>query len=449
MGELNVLEKIYEPIFFVTNDAGRAIGLEDRLPNFHIICLDDHPLVDLLKKKGISVFCLEKLLGKKNAIFRSSGEILFHPDVIRFIREKSRNKTPNICFFKPQAKIERQAKENNYNLIGNSVFLNRIFENKISFFKICDKERIPIPKGEIVILKNIDFDKAANIYQLPLVIQFGYGWAGTSTHFINSEKELLDLKKKYSNYLVKLSEFIDGITVLNNGVIYKNNIVVSEPALQIHSEEELSSLYGATGGRQWPAKLTLKQKEEIFNISQQVGKIMIGVGYRGFFGLDFLIEKKTQKVYLSENNSRLTASTPFYTKLELSQGYIPLLFLHILSFLENSKVKLFENFTPRKVMGSEIVARNTENYPIIVHKSLLPGIYDKQGNFLSEEYFLNSSKKDVYWITLAAEGRIVNPEIELFRLNCLSEVCDDGGFLKKDFVSVIKRIKNKIKKEKC
>ncbi len=83
----NVLKQIKEPIFYVTNDVGRGVGLENLLPNFHIICLDDHPLVDILTRAGISVFCLERVVGKKNFLLRNAGMILARPEVLSFIKE--------------------------------------------------------------------------------------------------------------------------------------------------------------------------------------------------------------------------------------------------------------------------------------------------------------------------------------------------------------------------
>ena len=112
-----ILNTVTDPIFYVTNDVSRGLGMETLLPNYHLICLDDHPVIDILEKKKVSVFCLERLLGRKNILRRSSGTILDHPLAREFIKEKSKGVTPKILFFKPQKKIELIAQKNGFFLL--------------------------------------------------------------------------------------------------------------------------------------------------------------------------------------------------------------------------------------------------------------------------------------------------------------------------------------------
>ncbi|MBU2577247.1 hypothetical protein KKA69_00275, partial [Patescibacteria group bacterium] len=335
--EKEILRQINKPIFYVTNDVSRAVGLEKILPDYHIVCLDDHPLVTYLLKEGVSVFCLERELGRQNEIARNAGTILSHPLVLSFIKEKSKKETPNVLFFKPQKRIEFIAKKFGFNLIGNSTDLSRIFEDKISFLNICLENNLKIVPGEIYNLNNIKYSDLVKRFGNQTVIQFGRGWAGNSTYFLRSEDELEKIKEENGNIEIRASRFINGITVLNNAVIYGENTFISSPAVQIKAEQILTSTQGGTGGRQWPAKLNQRQEKEIEAITFEVAKVMKRKGYRGIFGLDFLVEEVSEEVYLSENNARITASVPFYTKLELSKGCLPLLGFHLLSFLHNNE----------------------------------------------------------------------------------------------------------------
>ena len=76
--------------------------------------------------------------------------------------------------------------------------------------------------------------------------------------------------------------------------------------------------------------------------------------YRGYFGLDFLIDKKNGKVYLSELNARLTASAAFYTRLERGLGIIPFLAYHYSSFLG---IDLPHTGISPPICGSQIILR--------------------------------------------------------------------------------------------
>ncbi len=169
-------------------------------------------------------------------------------------------------------------------------------------------------------------------------------------------------------------------------------------------------------------------------------------GYLGFFGLDFLIDKQTKEVFLSENNARLTASTSFYTQLELKSEQIPLLAYHLLAFSNQNLLKgLPDRQRVNKIEGGEIIARNIFSQPIEVIKSLSTGIYDKDFSLENESYCLNDADKDDFWLNVAGEGRIVNPEIEMIKINTYGKVCDSKGDLNKVFGNIVKKAQSQIK----
>ncbi len=443
--DLNTLKEINDPIFFVTNDVWRGIGLEKILPNYHIVCLDDHPLVDYLLKSNVSVFCLERVLGKKNVLLRTTSTILDQPLVISFIKEQSKGLTPNILFFKPQKKNELLATKHAFNLLGNSSELNHFFEDKINFYHVCNDLQIKVPKGKISKLHEINFLEVASELDLPFVLQFGRGWAGNSTYFIENESGLNKLKTKFGNINVKVSQFIKGRTLLNNVVILNKKVIVSKPALQIVPNKNLTISEGGTGGRSWPVELSKQSNDEILEITLKIGKFMSDKGYKGFFGLDFLIEEKTGQIFLSENNARLTASSAFYTKLELEKNIFPLLGYHIFSFL-NKDINLSEEdlIEQLEVEGSEITGRNTNPFSVLVRDSIKPGIYDEGFNFKNESYYLDSNDKEDLFIDSVEKGRKVNPEIEIFRINTKQKVVDQNGNLNDKFLVLIEKIKQNL-----
>lgn len=441
------LRNINEPVFYVTNDVGRGIGLESLLPNYHIICLDDHPLVDYLKKAGVSVFCLERELGKKNILARTTGNILAQPSTLTFIKEKAAGETPLILFFKPQKKIETLAREHKFFLVGNLVEINRRFEDKVAFFEFCQKKGIKTIPGEIAELNALSFKEMGQRYGKVLVLQFGRGWAGNTTFFIKTEEELEKLKRDYGQLRVKVGRLIEGITLLNNAVVLGDEVLVSRPALQIKPHPFLTVAPGGTSGRQWPAPIDSRKEEKIKEITQRVGQLMAKEGYRGFFGLDFLIDEISGEIFVSENNARLTASVPFYTKLELKANVFPLLGYHLLSFLAHPC--LTEKWEAPFLEGSEIVLRNTSGVAVKVHKPPTSGLYSFPFVFKEENYFLLTQNKDEFWLMTAAEGRRVNPEIELAKINTLERVCNEKGELAEKYFRLVEQIKGELELEEC
>jgi len=445
MKDLDFLKEFKEPIFYVTNDVAKGIGPENILPNYHIICLDDHPLVDYLLESKLKVFCLERALKERNKIFRSTSKVIDHPMALEYIKKESGGKIPQIMFFKPSAKIDLICKKYGFKKIGNSVELNRLFEDKVSFYEICLKEKFPVPLGEIGILKDMTYEKLFKSYGLPLIVQFGRGWAGSTTYFIESKENFEDLQNKFSTKKVKITKFIDGKTVLNNACVYGKKILVSPPAEQINAVEGFTSKKGATCGRQWPAGIDNLSKIKIENITRQVGIFMQKHGYKGYFGLDFLVDHKNGSVFLSENNARLTASVPFFTKLEIFLSKTPLLVYHILAFT-GKKISLSAS-SDNKVIGSEVVARNDSSFPVRVKGNILPGVYKIiKGKLIlkRKDYFPENLTKEEFWLDCASKERIVNPEMELIKTDFPKKVINKHQILDSSIVKVFTQIKKQL-----
>ncbi len=375
-----------EDIFFVTPDIKRAIGIEDLLPHYHIICSYKEPLVDILRKKGTKIFCLEEKIGNQIYPVNNSGILLSHPLVEEYINLHTKD-IPYIVYFKPSVKIDLLIKEKKYKAIGNNFDLNEAFENKVRFFYFSNKyfTEFSTP-GMTGLLSKFNFNDLSKKLGIPLVVQFGHGWAGKTTYFINTEKEFLDLSNKFPLTMVKITSKINGYTILNNCCIYKERILLSQPAIQLDGIPELYPRPGVTCGRQWPAEfLDKKQRNQIADISKKTGKILMKAGYKGFFGLDFLIEKTSGRVYFSEINARLTASASFYTYLEKGLGEMPLFIYHIASFFD--KDVPYKKWEISEIVGSQVIFR--KNLPSCLFSSVDVGTYTIDGEkhkFVKEDY---------------------------------------------------------------
>ena len=421
-----------EPIFYVTPDPLRGIGLEKVLPDYHLVCLDDSLLVDLLIQKGIKVFSLEKTLGGKNAVYRNTGKILEHPVVQEYIQRHSQGRQANILYFKPSVKIDLICRKNGWQLLGNSENLNQQFEDKVAFYQMCRTAGLPVPPGEIKLLRDCLYQELASRYGERLVVQFGRGWAGRTTYFIDGEQGLAALQKNFPQKEVRITTFIQGKTVLNNDCVTQKEILFSPPAIQITAPEGFTTKIGGTCGRQWPAGINPQVQSQIDQYTRIVGKMMRQAGYRGFFGLDFLVESKTNKVYLSENNARLTASVPLYTKMELQKGETPLLLFHLAEFLGKELETVRGHLG--SIHGAELIIRNNQSNPVEIQKTFPMGIYTlKEENLVFARIgysFEDINDNNEFLIIAAEKGRIITPENEIARLYSRQEITDSQGEVK-------------------
>lgn len=423
-------------IFFITPDVKRGLGFTGVLPNYHIICSEFDPIIPILRKQQAKIFCLEENKGIDIGKIRNSGKLLETSQVLDYIRDNS-NDTPKIMYFKPSLKLDLLISRYGFLPIGNNAKLNEMYEDKINFYML-GKQFLPsylIP-GVAGILGDLEYLDLYHKFGLPFVLQFGHGWAGKTTFFIRSEKEFDSLSEKFPFTKVKISKFIDGFTILNNCCIYNDQVFISSPAVQIDGITPLGGKPGVTCGRQWPAKfIDKKQIGEIKKISQTVGKFMTAGGFKGFFGVDFLVEEKTGKVYLSEVNARMTASSAFFTLIETGLSSIPLLAYHAAQFLGKSISERFEeNYN---LAGSQIIFRK----PFDLSKSgnNLFGVFKKENGKLvlvRREYYPQNLGEDEYIFMGRKEktGRTVD---EFARIETRNEVLDAPRKLKKPLAGFI------------
>ncbi|OGM24917.1 hypothetical protein A3D00_00250 [Candidatus Woesebacteria bacterium RIFCSPHIGHO2_02_FULL_38_9] len=412
---------IKDPIFYVTPDPERAVGPEAFLDNYHIICFDDKQIVDLLRQRGVKIFSLAREIKKNHSFLRNAGKMLYHPLVQDYIERNSHSKKPGIIYFKPSYKIDFICQKKGYLQIGNTARLNRLFEDKVKFYVMSKRNNWSVPNGKIGKLKNLKFD-------YPYVVQFGRGWAGTTTFFIRNDDERQNLVNKWGEKRVKISKKIDGFTYLNNACVTNNKILVSDPAIQLPQLPNSKGNPTATYGRQWPATgLTKTQSDLINKITREVGKTMKTAGYKGWFGLDFLADIKTGEIYLSENNARLTASASFYTQMEIKSGVKnPLFLYHIAEFLG---INLKKDWKQSSFEASQIVLRNFSNNSIEIVNIPMSGAYnfDKKMTYLKPSIGLSDIKdKNEMYLTTPGIGDIVSPNTELATLEKLDKALNQN-----------------------
>src|SRR3990167_10433228 len=122
------------PIFFISPDVKRGLGLEDLLPDYHLLCSYADPLNPVLTRTKARLFCLEDAPSNKKNLPKNSGNLLSDVRVQNYIKNHS-TVSPYISYFKPSLKIDFLLKKYKYRSIGNHFELNEKFENKIKFTK--------------------------------------------------------------------------------------------------------------------------------------------------------------------------------------------------------------------------------------------------------------------------------------------------------------------------
>lgn len=407
------------PVFWLGISAYQGLALlkisKKRNLDYHIICLEKDSVYEKLKKDGRNIFCLEE---EKNIrkIPRNTGHLLAQKKVIDYIEKNSQGTRPAIIFFKPSAKIKLICRQKNWQMISNDPKLAAFFENKISFYKWASSNKLPVISSKIINFNELSF----NAKRFPFIIQLERGWAGKSSFLIKSEADLKKLsglgKRK-----IKISPLIEGETYTTNGCVSTSGqVLVSRPATQINGIKPLCQNPLSTTGRQWPAAIGKKETRVINSISKKLGRLMYKKGYRGFFGVDFLIDKRGE-TYVLECNPRLTASFVFYTQLEEKLTKETLLWHHLSSFLNpktESRVKNQPFFS-----GSEIIQRSSQKKTITIKQDLSSGHYSLNGKIIDKNFY--PAKNKLLLIT-RPKGNQINPGDEMYKIISTKPIIKSG-----------------------
>ncbi|MDP2873728.1 MAG: hypothetical protein Q8N84_00260 [bacterium] len=433
-----VFSKIDIPIFFFTNDAKVALGLEKVIPSYHIVCIDDNPIIDYLIDDGVKVYCYERAVGKKNCLFRSSSQLVAQPAVQKYLEQEAPSGKLAALLFKPCGNPFVKFSKFEVTLLNNSPAINWPLENKIEFFQKFRTE-FPFPQGEIARLGTVTFEDLVKSYGPKLVFQFGRGWAGNSTFFIDKESDFVRLQSQSPERLVKVSSFVVAQTAINNACLTNGKTLISPPFKQVTGLPEYTPYAGGTCGNNWAGEdFSGEISEKTIRLTEKLGEKMNRIGYRGIFGLDFLITAEGEAL-ISENNARMTASVPMFTKLELSAERVPLLAWHIMEFLgvdaQAEGLAIPEgNLGP--VSGGQLILRNTDIETQEVGREVTPGVYHQKENdsssweFLRAGYSVDDLKSAKEYLVLpAAKGRRVAHGIEYLRIQSLAPILGSDGHL--------------------
>lgn len=362
----NVLDLINQSeynFYFLVVDSFLDISLFPQIKNFFLIYSHKNNHLKKLKEQNIPYFCLEEQ--GINLTEKNSGKLLSHPKVLDYIKNTSSKNKHKIAIipFKPSAKIDFICKKYSWTNISNPSPVNRFLEDKIKFVNFCQENKLPVTPSFIDNFNLPNFQKYQQQLGSSLVIQTHFGWAGNSTFKANSWEEIKNQIPK--NALVKYTTFLKGYSLLNNCCQTKHGLLQSPPAIQYTGLPDFTQNPFATVGRQWPSFVPLQIQEQIKDITEKFSTVINKMGYKGFFGLDFLVSDN--QVFLLECNPRLTASFDFYTQMEIKNNVMPLFFFHIAEFINIDyplDIKKEDRFYNSNLVGSELIKRDANNNTI-------------------------------------------------------------------------------------
>lgn len=453
-------------LFYFVRDPERALGLEALLRNYHIIHIISTQYNQYFEQQNIKYLYLET---NNNLINQFSGgaRILFKNENVSAYLSKHEKNINFAQTFKVSPAFLRSVLSRRYNTINSSVEITRMFEEKLTQFDELAKF-VKFPKTIKIKLSDVTYLQIIQVLGTKFVIQFARGHTGLGTHIVNSEEQFNEIKERNLHRTVKITSFIEGQAYTINACTTKAGVFMGGLSLQITGYSRLGALEGATIGNDWSTRINIENYQDIIQQTEVVGKLLYKKGFKGMFGVDFVI-KESGEVFVIEVNARQTASVPMYTKIQLLKSEIPLSMLHLLEYFNLDIPVTPSKYNNENILPecySQIFIRAENDF--VVHHLVNMGIYRLQGDnaainrytdevepttiFLDEDCDksllfqkyasgIDSMEEQGILIITPTVGRIIKSGEEVARIQLKQGAVDDQGKLSPWIIEALNAIK--------
>jgi hypothetical protein len=167
-----------------------------------------------------------------------------------------------------------------------------------------------------------------------LVVQTPFGDSGHTTFFISNRNDW----RRYAAAItaeseVKIMRRIDPLGATLEACATRCGTVVGPLLTEIVGHHELTPYQGGWAGNEvFTGAFSEAARAKAREYSERLGAQLLAEGYRGYFDLDFLIDRHDGELYLGELNPRICGASPLTNHAAFAHADVPLFLFHLLEF---------------------------------------------------------------------------------------------------------------------
>ncbi|MEM6677997.1 MAG: biotin carboxylase, partial [Pseudomonadota bacterium] len=261
--------------------------------------------------------------------------LLNHKQVVDFI--EGRDKKPKFVFLMFDNQTEKLSKELSAEVWFPKAKLRERVDNKIETVRIGNKAGVPSVPNTLSEVKDYAHlgrlaDKAGLGHDL--VLQSAFGDSGHTTFFIKSEDDF----RRHEHEIVgqgeiKIMKRVDVRGSAIEACATSQGTIVGPLMTELVGFKELTPYRGGWCGNEiFSTAFSPKQRQQARELTFKFGEQLRKEGYRGYFELDFLIDRKSDEIYLGELNPRITGASSMTNHAAFAHADAPLFLFHLLEF---------------------------------------------------------------------------------------------------------------------
>ena len=332
--------------------------------------------------------------------------------------------------------------EGRLRILANPVEIKTRFDDKIAFRRQAVEAGFAVPPGDVVALGELGLNQLEEFGPV-MIISERIGSSGNQTHFIDSPEALGTkrdelIEKLGADAPVIVSTFLDGPAVGTAGLIYDGKPRMSHPSVMFTGIPGCSMHRFDYAGSDYAAYRLVpgESRRKIEEFTLKIGEWIAEVGYRGIYGVDFIVHEN--EPYALELNPRVLGTTQLMTELEEIHGDAPTTtFWHLAEFLRpgaalDAHQDLLAELGRADLSGFQLLIRNTSPSRVRIGYSLEPGIYAIQNGkpeFIRRGYRLSDVQdQDEVLVTCSppAKSTIVEPRGAFCKIEGVSSIYEGG-----------------------
>lgn len=369
-------------VAFAGPDPHYALGLDELVPGLRLACAEDVPACDLLRGAGRAVWTPPggapaaapdgdepEGAATDGEARRSAAAVLADPRAAAFVGGPG----TAVVVFKVSHELERLAAARGWRLVAAPAALSRRWENKVAFLDLAAAAGVRLPDAVALDLADADHASLAARLGPVFVLQAAHGYAGNRSVRVAGPGDLARARRGLRARRVRATAWVEGAAMTVNACVTAGGVAVAAPFEQVTGLPALTPYPLGSCGQCWAADV--EGAGAMVAAATALGRALAGDGYRGFFGVDFVVAPGGD-VRVIEVNPRLVASVAAFTQLELLAGRLPLLARHLLAWLdpEADVAPLDAHRAP--LAGGQLVVHNVADAPARLRGPVAAGVYD-------------------------------------------------------------------------
>jgi len=414
-----------------------CLGLSPLCPIGMVLCVDDSLVDDLIaEREHIRVFSLQRNTGRRREGSDSSANEIV-PSYRAVIEAELRRAAGKRVVFAASISsrtFSALAAETRCELIANPPDLVDGLNDKGLFLTAIQEMGLPRLPGRWVRLSGARYAELAAEMGARLVAQLARGTSGSGTAFIRSEEDYQAAGLRFGESDVWIAPDVGELSLNVNALAFPSGTAVSWPSVQLEGLRMVHARRGMYCGNDYLATADLPSASVNGVIEQtaRVGVWLASLGYRGLFGLDFVLDPASSRVYAVDLNPRWQGSTVPMTLAEYKAGRLPLAVADLachMGLLSEAEVLHHQGEFLEPVLASHVSLRCPESSWWRVTNGLRPGVYSLSGgcDFVREGLRLNDVEGSDEMLVIGGvprPGALLAPKSHALRFTSERQVMD-------------------------